>query len=156
MKSQATSRVLHLLFFVVVEIFFVFIIFRERPEANLFTLIGIGHLIYRAILLWAGYIRTRATTVMTKFLSTYTPIVFHLLLHVYIWAETLHAHAEDHGHDHAHEWEMLWIVLWVIWAWVLIYIGETLLHRKTHCDTHHADAHANCHDGECVEKHVSN
>lgn len=145
------SFFLHLLFFLIIEILFVLVIFREIPETNLITMIGVLHTIYRIILIIAWYIRSRQTWVIGRFLATYIPLVLHLWMHVWIWAQTIHEHTHDH--DHAHEWEMLWIVIWVIVAGFFVYRWETLLHRKYHCDTHHADTHKDCHDPDCADKH---
>lgn len=141
---------LHLGLFFVIEIIFVFVLFREIPETGLFTTIGIAHISYRALLLLAGLGRSYAKTVTQRFLATYIPVVYHLIIHLWIIAETIATH-KDHW-----EYENIWLIIGVIFTWILIYRWETLLHRKYHCDTHHQHTHQHCReDGhtECEEDH---
>lgn len=142
---KINSFLKHLLIFICIEIVFVFLIFREWPETNIFTVTGIGHLIYWVIVIGAWILREKTIHVWQKFLCTYVPIVAHLVLHIYIGAEILHAH----GDGEVHHDEEVWLYIWVVVAGILIYLWETWLHRTNHCATHHQDAHTRCHDWEC-------
>ena len=73
---------LHLLVFVLIEIIFVFLLFREIPQTNVFSAIGIGHLIYWIVLLLAGIWRVNTQQVWQRFLATYSPVLVHLAIHV--------------------------------------------------------------------------
>jgi hypothetical protein len=53
MKKAFSRFGLHLLVFIIIEVIFVLILFRELPETNLITLIGILHTSYWLILLFA-------------------------------------------------------------------------------------------------------
>ena len=53
MKKAFSRFGLHLLVFILIEVIFVLILFRELPETNLITLIGILHTSYWMILLFA-------------------------------------------------------------------------------------------------------
>ena len=142
----------HLWLFLVIEVVFVFIIFREFPSVSLLTLTGILHLSYWVIVIIAGTIRERyAHRVWQKFLCTYLPIVYHVIIHLYVGMETLH-HMEEHGHAHD-EHSMIWLIVGTLAAGVLIGLGEYWLHRTTHCVTHHHKAHASCHDDACEDDH---
>lgn len=142
------SFFLHLLLFLVIELIFVFLIFREFPETHLLSLVGILHTSYWAVLIFAGWIREKCSQVWQKFLASYLPIVYHVAIHFIagrVSIETMGEHHDEHS--------LPWIIIASISAGILILIGEYLLHRNLHCATHHASAHAHCHDGECEEKH---
>ncbi len=150
MTKNRRSFGLHLLLFVLVEVIFVFILFRELPETNLLTLIGVGHISYWLIILFAWAIREHLRHVRQRFLATYLPIVYHVVVHLRIGVETIHAW-ENH-----HKGEEIRIIIWAIIAGGLILRWEILLHRKYHCDTHHAHTHEHCEeDGhtDCEEPH---
>ncbi len=147
--KRGKSFLLHLLAFIAIEVIFVLILFREWPETNLYTMIGILHTSYRAILIIAGWMRERLARVWQKFLATYIPVLYHLAIHVYVAVEAVHLHHEEHHGEH----DMIWIFIGAVLLGILIYVGETLLHRKIHCDTHHADAHNHCHDEDCEQQH---
>ncbi len=139
-KTNLKSVLSHIALFVVVEVIFVLIVFRELPAINLYTSIWIAHLIYWIVVLLCSVWREKATQVMIKFIALWTPMVLHLGIHIFIWLETL----EEHWHDH-HEWEeTLWLIIWTLVAWIIIYFGEKLLHRNQHCATHHTHAHKEC------------
>lgn len=144
----------HLSLFVLIEIIFVLIIFREFPETNLLTLIGVLHTSYRGVILLAWWLREKyAHRVRQRFLCTYVPVLYHVIIHVYAGIETVHEmteHVEEHHHD---EHSVTWLLVGTIAAWVLIALGEYRLHRTAHCDTHHAKLHAHCHDEDCEETH---
>ncbi len=53
MKKAFSRFGLHLLVFILIEVIFVLILFRELPETNLITLIGLLHTSYWLILLFA-------------------------------------------------------------------------------------------------------
>jgi len=143
MTKNRRSFGLHLLLFVFVEVIFVLILFRELPETSLLSAIGIGHVSYWLIILFAWAIREHLRYVRQRFLATYLPIVYHVVVHLWIGAETIHA-----GELH-HEGEEIRIIIWAIIAGGLILRWEILLHRKYHCDTHHISAHEHC----CEEGH---
>jgi len=105
MAKNRTSFLLHLLLFVAVEVIFVFILFRELPETNLLSAIGIGHISYWLIILFAGAIREHLHHVRQRFLATYLPIVYHVVVHLWIGVETIHA-----GEIHR-EGEDIWIIV---------------------------------------------
>lgn len=151
MRQSVKNYFWHLWVFILVEILFVLVIFRHFPTPSLLTLVGVLHLIYRWMVLVAWRLReTYAHLVRQKFLCTYVPIVYHVLMHLYVGWATID-HMTDHLHEHDHEME--WIIIGTVIAWVLIALGEYWLHRTMHCTTHHTKAHAHCHDGECEEKH---
>jgi hypothetical protein len=132
----------------VIEVIFVFLIFREFLETDLLTAIGILHTSYWWVLLFAAWIREKCTKVWQRFLATYVPIVYHVIIHLIAWwisVEDMWQHHDEHS--------LLWIIIASISAGVLILVGEHLLHRTTHCETHHAAAHIHCHDEECEERH---
>lgn len=140
----------HLGLFLVVEIIFALIIFREIPETNLLTMIGILHSSYWLIVIIAWLVRQSYThKLWQKFLCTYVPILYHVAIHVYAGVVTIE---HMHGHDHT-EHSTVWIWLGVVCAWILIALGEYRLHRSIHCQTHHMDAHAHCHDWDCEQIH---
>jgi hypothetical protein len=148
MKSSAKSMLQHLWIFVLIEIIFVLIIFRELPETSLYTLIGVLHLSYWAIIIGAWWLRERATHIWQKFCCTYLPIVYHLVIHLYAWRSAIEIHAEEHHDEHSIVWMIIsaWLLGGLIWA------GEWYLHRVVHCQTHHASAHAHCQD-DCEHEH---
>lgn len=152
MKKESVQNFLkHLGIFLVVEIVFVFIIFREFPSVSLLTMTGILHTSYWIVVILAWLIREKyAHRVWQKFLCTYLPIVYHVLIHLYIGMEVLHE-AEEHGH--AHDEHGIWLIVVTLAAGVLIALGEYWLHRTTHCVTHHHKAHATCHDETCETPH---
>lgn len=154
MKKNLSHFWLHLLVFIGIETLFVFVLFRELPETNLITLIGLLHTSYWLILLFAWWLRERMHNVWQKALCTFLPVVYHLFTHLYagwIAIEMQHA-AQWNSHD---EHELGWIIAGACFLWILIFIGEYLLHRKIHCDSHHAKTHAHCHDKWCETIHES-
>jgi lysylphosphatidylglycerol synthetase-like protein (DUF2156 family) len=150
MNLFSKNFLLHLLLFLVIEVIFVFLIFREFLETDLLTAIGILHTSYWWVLLFAAWIREKCQRVWQKFLATYLPIVYHVGIHLIAGRMSVEEHMHEEHHD---EHSLMRIIIASIAAGVLIFIGEYLLHRTTHCETHHADAHVHCHDGECEEKH---
>lgn len=152
MKKALSRFGMHLIAFIIIEIIFVLILFREFPETNLITLIGIFHTSYRLILLFAWRLRERMSAVWQKALCTYLPILYHVFIHLYAGWAAIEMHHEESWHIHD-EHELGWMIAWALLLWVLIFIWEYLLHRKLHCDSHHEKAHAHCHDGDCEEKH---
>ena len=146
-KSHLTNFLKHLWLFLLVEIIFVFLVFREFPPFNLLTLTGILHTSYRAIILWAWILREYFHTVWKKFLATYIPLVYHVFIHLYVGFETV----EQLGKEH--ENESISIIIATILVGALIAYGEYRLHRKDHCDTHHLRTHKHCHDTECITPH---
>lgn len=154
MNSSIKNFFWHLALFTCIEIIFVFIIFREFPQTNLLTLIGLLHTSYRWIVLLAWRLRERyAHLVRQKFLCTYLPVLYHVVIHVYVGIETVHEMSE-HAGEHHDEHSMTWLIVGTISAWVLIALGEYWLHRTRHCDTHHLSAHKHCHDEECEDEHL--
>lgn len=153
-KIQLKSFFQHLILFVLIEVLFIFILFRELPETNILSAIGIWHSIYWVVLLLAAFWREKTHKVWQRFLATYTPVVAHLVMHLWVWVITLETYD-----IHAHEEEGGWLILWVIMLGVLIYRGEWLLHRNIHCETHHHKAHSHCvqkgHD-ECEDEDMWN
>ena len=91
--------------------------------------------------------RQYVQTVWKKFFATYLPLVYHVVIHLYIGFETV----EQLGHDH--ENEITTIIIATILVGALIAFGEYRLHRKDHCDTHHMGTHEHCHDSDCVIPH---
>lgn len=147
-SNTAKSLLAHIGLFLLVEIIFVLIVFREFPAVNLYTKIWIAHLIYRGVVVLCWLRRRKAQKVMTKFIALRAPMVLHLLIHVRIWIETVEEHA--HGHEH-HEWEVLWLVIWTLIAGLIIYRWEKLIHRNNHCETHHQAAHDACIEHDCLD-----
>jgi len=152
MKKAFSRFGLHLLVFILIEVIFVLILFRELPETNLITLIGLLHTSYWLILLFAWRLRERMHIVRQKALCTFLPVAYHLFIHLYAGRAALEMHHEEEVHLHD-EHELWWMIAWAILLWVLIFVWEYLLHRKVHCDSHHEKAHKHCHDTECEEKH---
>jgi len=145
MRTSLISLLKHILVFIVIEIIFVLILFKEFPETNLLSLIGILHTSYRWVLILFARLRQVVTLVRQKFTCTYVPILYHVGIHVYIWRATL----ETHNHD---EHSLMWIIAGAIWLWVLIAAGEWYLHRALHCQTHHSHTHYHCVD-DCEHTH---
>ena len=152
MQKAIKNFWVHLLVFIIIEVIFVLILFRELPETNLITLIGILHTSYWLILIAAGRLREKSKKVRQKALCSYLPVLYHLFIHLYAGRAALEMHHEETGHTHD-EHELWWMIAGALLLWILIFVGEYLLHRKMHCDSHHASAHAQCHDGECEVKH---
>jgi hypothetical protein len=154
MNSSIKNFLSHLLLFTCIEIIFVLIIFREFPQTNLLTLIGLLHTSYRWIVLLAWRLREKyAHLVRQKFLCTYLPVLYHVVIHVYVGVETVHEMTEHTG-EHHDEHSMTWLIVGTISAGVLIALGEYWLHRTRHCDTHHHSTHIHCHDEECEDTHA--
>lgn len=152
-STTIKNFVYHLGLFALIEIIFVLIIFREFPETNLLTLIGILHTSYWGVILLAWWLREKyAHHVWQKFFCTYVPVVYHVFIHIYAGIETVHQMTEHVG-EHHDEHSMTWLIVGTVSAWVLIALGEYRLHRTTHCETHHISAHKHCHDGDCEESH---
>ena len=152
-STTIKNFVYHLGLFALIEIIFVLIIFREFPETNLLTLIGILHTSYWGVILLAWWLREKyAHHVWQKFFCTYVPVVYHVFIHIYAGIETVHQMTEHVG-EHHDEHSMTWLIVGTVSAWVLIALGEYWLHRTTHCETHHISAHKHCHDGDCEESH---
>ena len=153
-KENLTNFLNHLGLFLLVEIVFVLIIFREFPETSLLTLIGVLHTSYWIVILLAWFVREKyAYRVRQKFLCTYVPVVYHVVIHIVAGAmavEEMAGHAHEQHHD---EHSVLRLRVGTICAWVLIALGEYWLHRTRHCETHHVKAHVHCHDEECEKKH---
>ena len=61
--------------------------------------------------------------------------------HIYIGYATIESVEE---HSHAGEHSLSWMIIATISLGILIFVGEWLLHRKTHCDHHHQSAHEHC------------
>jgi len=109
LSAKTIAFFLHLGLFVVVEMVFVFLLFREFPETNLLTLIGVLHTSYRLILLVAWWMREkRATKVRHKFLATYLPIVYHVGIHIYAGIFAVQEHANQFYQEH----EFVRIIIW--------------------------------------------
>lgn len=143
-----TSFIKHLGVFVIIEIIFVLLLFREFPETNLYTLIGILHLSYWIILVLAGWLRERSRHVWQRFCCTYVPIVYHLAIHLYAGRAAIEIHSGEEHDEHS----LTWMIIWALLLWGLIRAGEWYLHRALHCQTHHASAHAHCED-DCEHHH---
>ncbi len=145
----------HLLLFVFIEVVFVLLIFREFPQTNLLTIIGVLHTSYWLIVLLAGWLREKyAYRVWQKFLCTYVPVVYHVIIHIIAGLVTIEEMSDHIGEEHHDEHSMLWLVLGAIGAGILIALGEYRLHRTRHCDTHHSTAHKHCHDDACENDHL--
>ncbi|MDD4151078.1 MAG: hypothetical protein PHR68_00480 [Candidatus Gracilibacteria bacterium] len=138
MKKKLLSSLLHILLFVVIEICFVFIILHEFPEIGLFEKLGVVHLIYWILVFIAGYIRESIENYKIRFLTTFLPVVFHILGHLYIGEETIH---QIEKHSHASEF---WLIISTIILGIFIFVGEYLLHKRYHCESHHHKAHKHC------------
>ena len=143
MKNKIRTISSHILVFVLIEILFVFVVLHEFPEVGLFEKIGIVHITYWILVIGAGFLRERLHKYRQKFLATYLPVVFHMAGHIYVGYATIES-VEAHSTWDSHS--LLWIVLATISLGVLIFVWEWLLHRKTHCDHCHQDAHAHCED----------
>lgn len=141
------SLFLHIALFIIVEILFVLIVFREFPAIDLYTTIWIAHLVYWSIVLLCSFWREKAKTIYTRTLALWTPMVVHLGIHIWIWIATVEEHSQWHEHEH-HSDEIIWLVIWTLVAWGLIYVGEKLIHKHQHCTTHHNWVHKNC-----IEEH---
>lgn len=86
-----------------------FLLFRELPETNLITLIGVLHTSYRAVLLFAGWLREYLHHVWQKFLATYLPVMYHLFIHLYAGRAAIEMHEDEVGHIHT-EQELPWMI----------------------------------------------
>jgi len=89
MKKKLLSSFLHIIAFVIAEILFVFIILHEFPEVNFFEYLWIIHLLYWFSIFVAWYIRELVNNYKIKFLASYSPVVFHIMGHLYIWEKTI-------------------------------------------------------------------
>lgn len=138
MKKRLISSLLHILLFVLVEIAFVFIILREFPEISFFEELWIIHLSYWFLIFVAWYLRESINNYKARFLATYVPVVFHIIWHIYLWEEALHQ-VESHAHT-----SEFWLVVSTIILWIFIFAWEYLLHKRYHCESHHAKAHKHC------------
>lgn len=139
-KKSIISSLLHLLLFVIVEIFFVFIILKEFPEVSFFEDLWIIHFIYWISIFVAWYVRENIKSYQVKFLFSYIPVVFHIVWHLYLWEITLeqidqHSHSSD-----------FWLIVSTICLWIFIFVWEYLLHRKYHCEHNHDKVHKHCKD----------
>jgi len=152
MKKALSRFGLHLLVFIVIEVIFVLILFRELPETNLITLIGVLHTSYWIILLLAWRLRERMKIVRQKALCTFLPLAYHLFIHLYAGRAAIEMHHEETWIHHD-EHDIVWMIAGAMLLWILIFIGEYLLHRKIHCDSHHSTANKYCHDRECEKHH---
>lgn len=143
MKAKIRTISSHILLFVLIEILFVFVVLHEFPEVGLFEKIGVVHISYWILVIGAGFWREKLHKYWQKFLATYLPVVYHMAGHIYVGYVTIQS-VEAHTPGTEHN---LW---WLIWAtvslWILIFVGEWLLHRKTHSDHCHQDVHAHCED----------
>lgn len=139
-KKSIVSLFLHLLLFVVVEIIFVFLILREFPEVSFFEDLWIIHLAYWISIFVAWFTREHINSYQVKFLFTYTPVVFHIFWHLYIWEKTIWF-IENNWHTPSSNF---WLIISTISVWILIFIWEYLLHKKYHCDHHHDKVHKHC------------
>ncbi len=141
----------HITLFVVVEFLFVLLIFREVPSINVISITGIGHILYRLLVLCLGWLHDRVQEVWQKFLLTFMPIVAHVAVHILVTIGAFHEYHEYHS-----EYSITRMVIAAIVAGIVIFAGEYLLHRKTHCDTHHQSAHKKCQTsghGQCEHSH---
>ena len=149
-KNNLTGFFAHLGLFFLIEIIFVLLVFRELPETNLLTLVGLLHSSYRWIVMLAWWIREQyAHLVWQRFFCTYIPVIYHVIIHIVAWIVTI----EQLDAERHHEQGFLWIVTGTLAAGILIALGEYWLHRTRHCDTHHVSVHMHCHDEECEEGH---
>lgn len=143
MRDYLKKIWMHLWLFLLVEIVFVVIIFREFPPFNLLTLAGILHTSYWIVVLIAWLIRNSIQELWKKIVITYFPIVFHVVIHIYMWIISI----EDmHEHGIRHENELLRIVIGSLVAWFIIWFWEYLLHQKEKLEDHHRLYHA---DEDC-------
>ncbi len=144
-KINWKSLFAHIALFVLIEVTFVLIVFRELPVVSLYTTIWIAHIVYWIVVLACSVWREKSKRLIIRFMALWTPMIIHLLIHIYIWFETI----EEHGHWHEHhDWEAGWLVVWTLVAWVLLYYWEKLLHTHQHCTTHHTHAHKACIESE--------
>lgn len=139
MSKKLLSLISHLWLFLVIEILFVFVILHEFPEISLFEKLWIVHFSYWILLIVAWFIRERIHTYRKKFLATYIPLVYHIAWHIYLWLATVET-IEKHHHD------VSWMIIATIAFWFIIFFWERLLHKKTHCDSCHAETHKHCHE----------
>lgn len=141
MKQRLLSSFLHILVFVVIEIAFVFIILHEFPEISFFEELWFIHLSYWVMIFLAWYLRESLKWYKIRFLATYLPVLFHVFWHLYIWHETVELiWAHSHGSE-------FWLIISTVVLWIFIFLGEYLLHKKYHCDSHHESLHKHC-DGK--------
>jgi cytochrome bd-type quinol oxidase subunit 2 len=98
---------------------FVLILFREFPETNLFTIMGLLHTSYWLILILAGWMREKAKGLTQKWLATFVPVLYHLGIHIWVSYEAMHEHMDEHHHD---EHSVLWLFIGAIVLGVLIYL----------------------------------
>lgn len=141
MKKRLISSLLHIWVFVIIEIAFIFIILHEFPEIGFFEKLWFIHLIYWIFIFIAWYIRENLKSYKTRFLATYSPVVFHILWHIYIWNITIKTIADNS--EHAHN-SSFWLTVSTIILWCFILAWEYLIHKKYHCDSHHKKVHKHC------------
>ncbi len=95
MKKAFSRFGLHLTVFVLIEVIFVLLLFRELPETNLITLIGILHTSYWIMLLFAGWLREKSHFVRQKACCTYVPVLYHLFIHLYAGRIAIEMHHNE-------------------------------------------------------------
>jgi len=139
MKKKMLSIASHLGMFIVIEILFVFAILHEFPEISLMEKIGVVHVSYWILLILAWIVRESLKKFWQKFIATYFPVVFHILGHIYVWMATI-----ESVNEHHHEQSTLWMIIATISLWIMIFVWERLLHRNTHCESHHISLHKHC------------
>lgn len=138
MRQKLISSFLHILVFVIIEISFVFVILHEFPEVSFFEDLWIIHLSYWLFIFIAWYIRESINNYKVRFFATYSPVVFHIVWHLYLWEETIkHIEVQSHTTE-------IWLVISTIVLWIFIFIWEYLLHKRYHCEHHHAKTHKHC------------
>lgn len=135
-KSQFQSALLHLIIFVFIEVAFVFIVLHEFPNIAFFEWLGILHLVYWIMIIFAGFIREKLHRFYLKFLATFLPLFIHVLWHVYIGHDAL-----EHGHI---SWWWLWWATVILGIFILV--GEYILHNYMRYKRHHQKIHKECDD----------
>jgi len=138
--SKSLKFFYHLCLFVSVEFVFAILIFHQLPSFSVVTTIWIVHIVYFLSIIIAWFVRESVQGVWSRFFCTYTPILFHVLWHIFV-AEVMIEEALEHQ-EHWHN--MFWTITATIIVGILIAIWERLLHRKEHCDVCHKEVHQNC------------
>ena len=141
MKKNILTLLKHLFLFIGIEILFVFAVLHEFPEIWLFETLGIVHISYWILLIIAGFVREKLHHYWQKFLATYIPVLYHMIGHIYIGYVTIES-VEAHWPGHS----LTWLIIGTISLGILIFVGEWLLHRTSHCEHHHQSLHQHCTD----------
>ena len=128
MQTKFKKLFQHFIFFIVVEIILVWIAFREFPFLELFSVVGIGHLMFYISLLLCAWIRIHCKKLSLKMLASLCPLLLHMMMHIVALIMEYDHHISHHQCDHhGMYYSMIAIVILSVF---LIVIVEYVIHKK--------------------------